>query len=710
MEVKPKARRGRPPKNNQKTEAHKTCDVRVNHLYQLDLTDTKIERDAHGKAKALVIEMEISASGKVTNGRIYPPKGHQAGIDSWTVPYGKVVLRHHDDLSEPIGRYSGAVWVDNEAACLDFLNGDYKALASIKRSFDSGDAKAVYKTMKQYDALGKKWPGLGKVIGTVRILDEDAIEKFLDGRYLTWSAGQTTDSLVCMMCNSDWRKGEFCDHQMGGVDDNGDPVVFLCGTMYGEEGSVVNKPANDTSVTLSMKFEDSARDDINMSLTLSDQLDTAPIVVPTVSVEKIMNLTDLQALEITTVLSLLKDDAKILEFVDALKGDDHFEVNWLIRIHDALHDQWDYQLKYADPNAPPRMPMSVYKLHGAIHDLSVEKDFRDAMMNGVLDGYDSEGAPSDEYMVYLPSVEDATAGKSLVLTDEQLGALAAQIRQVFEQEKQEAANVVETPSQEEEVQKEDQQVEGEVLNAEEPAPVQSESTAPGSNDTSNVTQPETNGDGVSTTGVEELSQERADSAPAETPADSSVSPEGSDTTTAQVPVEPVVPGIDWVAFGTAFGDFVNQKVVATQTNVKYDELQADYTIALTQVQDLKEKLTSALKALRIKLEPTSDNKNVKLDALQEWFVTLNAQVTPPAISTPKLKPTSNPGQDQIRDHSVTRTKTNNQVVSTGVSKFETSAVEKYKKIRDSKGLEEATKFINSVAEYLPKTFDIKQFV
>lgn len=433
-------------------------DILLRNLYKLDLQDAKIDISG-GKPKALRVQHEISASGKVTNGRIYPPKGHRAGVDSWTNPYPRPVLLHHDDMKDPIGRYVSVTWVDNELEALDYLQGDYKALADIKRAFDSADAKTIYKVMKKHNALDKKFPGLGKVIGEVRITDADAIEKFLDGRYLTWSAGQSTDAYICMSCNSDWRQGEFCDHSPGMSDEDGDPVYFLCGNMTGQEGSVVNIPANDTSLTLSMSLEDSAcgkaRD---IPIRTSELVDSAPTVRSVITVENQMSLQDLQALEIKTVVSLLADEARLREFLDALQGDDHLEVVWLIRIHDALHEQWDYQ-QYGDA-ATPRTPISVYKLHGALHEIAVAQDFRSAMINGLLDTRDSAGAESTEYLAVVPdATEDSTM--KIVLTDEQMSGLAQLVAQALGGVKEVGSGEDEETTQE--VQEEEQQVEVPVL-------------------------------------------------------------------------------------------------------------------------------------------------------------------------------------------------------------------------------------------------------
>ena len=110
--------------------------------------------------------------------------------------------------------------------------------------------------MKKYNLLtSKDWPGLGRMRVQARITDEKAIEKFLDGRYITFSAGSTTDRHVCSICQNDWAKGDICEHRHGKIYD-GELCVFITGTFEVLEGSVVNMPADDLSQVLTMEFSD----------------------------------------------------------------------------------------------------------------------------------------------------------------------------------------------------------------------------------------------------------------------------------------------------------------------------------------------------------------------------------------------------------------------------------------------------------------------
>jgi hypothetical protein len=100
------------------------------------------------------------------------------------------------------------------------------------------------------------YSGLGRIRVQASITDPKAIEKFLDGRYMTFSAGSTTDKHVCSICMSDWAQGDICEHRHGRIYDN-EICVFMTGSFKILEGSVVNTPADDLSQIISMEYYDS---------------------------------------------------------------------------------------------------------------------------------------------------------------------------------------------------------------------------------------------------------------------------------------------------------------------------------------------------------------------------------------------------------------------------------------------------------------------
>ncbi len=678
----------------------KIKDVAVNSLFKIDITDAKIEKQ-EGK-RALIVDLEFSASGKVTNGRIYPPAGHRAGLDTWTRPFAKPALVHHEESRDAIGRVASVQWVDTEKEALAYLGGDVSALADIKRAFQAGDGEKLYAVMKKHGALDKKWPGLGKLLGKVRIVDEDAIQKFIDERYLTWSAGQGTDALICMNCGSDWFAGDQCDHRMGGTDADGNPVIFLCGTMSGREISVVNSPANDTSVTLSMAFEDSASDDYQVMMNVQDALEDTQVFKANVQYESEtqMNIQDITALEFKTVLEVLSDEAKLKEFQDALAGNSVFEIQWLIRVHDWLHSQYDFELKYRETD-DLSLPLAVFKLHGMIHDMSDEKDFRDSMINGHLDHFGPDGAKDDSYLLALPEMDDKSA--TLMQDIEEIKGFISKLKMPE----------VKDESQETQEEARQENVEGQVLDKED------------------IVVDET---------IDWALMDLALQASVPTEARMSDAQRAALKASAFCGKGRTVPVADSVYADavralvqqaklsdeqkTAILACVDRKVKnfadastpvhdckckdLSKVTADFDSLKADYTAALQKIEATEARLSDVLKVLRGKLETTADIQEQKLDVLSDWFDNMDienlqvklAEKAPAQDSERKLKPTESPNGRTV-DHTATETKLTN---------FQKTLIQQYKGIVTADGKEIADEWFKRIAPYLPSDFEIEKHI
>ena len=224
---------------------------RKEKIILIDNLLSNIERDKKG----LVITYDLSHSGRKINNRIYSIKGQQKGIDSLTNPYPKPILKHHDQNGEPIGRFIGGEWQNLNDEAASFLNSN-KSMLDVHNAFTEDDPKKIYETLKDLNLLdNKRWPGLGRMRVQANITDEEAIEKFLDGRYLTFSAGSTTDRHVCSICDQDWVSEGMCEHRHGKMYD-GEMCVFITGDFIVLEGSVVNTPADDLSQIVEMELID----------------------------------------------------------------------------------------------------------------------------------------------------------------------------------------------------------------------------------------------------------------------------------------------------------------------------------------------------------------------------------------------------------------------------------------------------------------------
>jgi hypothetical protein len=177
-----------------------------------------LNESAKGKSKRkLIVKMEAIHVGRTKNFTYYTEEGLKAGLKSWTQPYNKPVLTHHNEYrGEPIGR---------------ILSADYSEQTISGR------------------------PGL---IFTVEITDADAIEKVLDGRYQTVSIGASTDKVTCNICGTD-RTEEYCGHYPGEKYEE-QTCHMIVGSTYGREVSYVNTPADENAGNRTVEIVDENTD------------------------------------------------------------------------------------------------------------------------------------------------------------------------------------------------------------------------------------------------------------------------------------------------------------------------------------------------------------------------------------------------------------------------------------------------------------------
>lgn len=189
-------------------------------------TIQKLTESAQGKkGRKLIVQMEAIHVGRTANYTFYTEQGLKEGLSSWTHPYNKPVLTHHDAHSgEPVGRILKAEFADSTIS-------------------------------------GRK--GL---IFTCEITDPTAVEKVLDGRYQTVSIGATTDKVTCNICGTD-RTKEWCEHWRG-EEYEGQTCHFTIGTTFGREVSYVNVPADENAGNFSVTVSDEEDGNSNESATL----------------------------------------------------------------------------------------------------------------------------------------------------------------------------------------------------------------------------------------------------------------------------------------------------------------------------------------------------------------------------------------------------------------------------------------------------------
>jgi len=169
-------------------------------------------------------EIEAIHSDKITRNFTYYPlekvmgdKKKKSGLYSATYPVPKPILRNHDIDSEPLGRIEEAYMGDP-------------------------------------DMKGKCAP----MMIVPRIMDQEAIRKILDGRYLTVSIGADTNEARCSICEANIAMDEPCDHMRGYYYNSKGVIVppeeprsrmmyRRIGDFYLAEVSFVNVPSDDTA-------------------------------------------------------------------------------------------------------------------------------------------------------------------------------------------------------------------------------------------------------------------------------------------------------------------------------------------------------------------------------------------------------------------------------------------------------------------------------
>lgn len=215
-------------------------------------------QDADAKdQKVLIVNFAASHTGRVNKNFVfYNAEKAQKSLGSWISPYPKPIIKHHMDGPgmfgggdpagyDPIGRILDATWEPNS-----------------RQEPDKGDGWVKIKAA---------------------ITDPDAIQKFLDKRYLTVSIGYRTDDVTCNICGANPRTndGKMCEHLRGQeytVEEGEDSKKVMCiwtiGEYEGKELSVVNLPADSQAMANSMEL---ATADIlqSIGMKISDAVSTA---------------------------------------------------------------------------------------------------------------------------------------------------------------------------------------------------------------------------------------------------------------------------------------------------------------------------------------------------------------------------------------------------------------------------------------------------
>ena len=171
-------------------------------------------------------------SGYLLNNRVYPGTRMKDATNTWVHPYNKPIIKNHDEYSEPLGRIVKAEYHQLKTGndfLKDFVNPD------------TGDDM-----------------GSGFITVQAIINDRDAIEKIIDGRYNTVSAGMGFDAAYCNLCGSNFadrhENADVCEHNPGRiyqVEGRDMQCYAIAGKISYKELSYLNSPAQPNAKTLS---------------------------------------------------------------------------------------------------------------------------------------------------------------------------------------------------------------------------------------------------------------------------------------------------------------------------------------------------------------------------------------------------------------------------------------------------------------------------
>lgn len=211
-----------------------------------------------GPVQPLKIRIAATHAGKVTrNNGFYLPHKMRDGAGSFTKQYNKPIQVHHEEKRDPIGRVIASNYIDTSTSLRDSFDGkNWKdSTRTMTRVFD-GFIKGTLSHRELVDVANQyfiqdnsrlddpDYEGLGYVEVVALISDADAIQKVLDGRYLTGSVGASTNQAICSVCKQDWAGDDGqCEHRPGKVYDDA-RCVLIAGDLNYEEYSFVNKPAD----------------------------------------------------------------------------------------------------------------------------------------------------------------------------------------------------------------------------------------------------------------------------------------------------------------------------------------------------------------------------------------------------------------------------------------------------------------------------------
>lgn len=208
--------------------------------------------------KSLLVKIKATHFNYVNKNHVlYTENAVKRGAKSWTAPYNKPQLIGHNTKGDPVGRII-----------------DYKIIKSESTNGTPGD----------YVEL------------TVKVTDQSAIEKILDGRYATVSVGSSSCRVICSECDQIITEDGLCEHKKGSYNEKGQPIYWIIDQIGYTEDSFVNEPADEYAIIDKVliagdwveftKFSDSRETFLN-EFQLEDSMDNSDAKLSTTQRKKL---------------------------------------------------------------------------------------------------------------------------------------------------------------------------------------------------------------------------------------------------------------------------------------------------------------------------------------------------------------------------------------------------------------------------------------
>jgi hypothetical protein len=205
-----------------------------------------------GKRKLLVTAPATHAARLTNNNGLYQPRRMVNDIASFVQPFPKPVLVEHNSKADPLGRVVQATYEPI----------DHHFLQDAPEQLDEKDTFKLIKFLMTTGLIyNDNFPGVGSGLLTMEITDQEAIEKFLDQRYMTFSIRVASNEILDPhtglpfrdpFAEDDEDDGKYSPYMPGEVVD-GMPGFIVLDQLKYREVSPVNIPADETAIVRSME-------------------------------------------------------------------------------------------------------------------------------------------------------------------------------------------------------------------------------------------------------------------------------------------------------------------------------------------------------------------------------------------------------------------------------------------------------------------------